>query len=230
MKRMKIGAIVQARMSSQRLPGKVLHRVGGKPMLQYLLERLEHCRSLDRMVVATSTDESDDPIAAFCEAYGVDCFRGSLTDVAGRFKAVLDRYPFEGFVRVNGDSPLFDQSLVDRGVDIFRRGNHEIVTNLWPRTFPSGQTVEILKAETFRLGYSQMQEPEDLEHITQFFYKNADRFRICNFTAVADYNGLHLSIDTERDMKAFAEAVSNMVGPHWQYGLAEVVRLYDRVA
>ena len=100
---MKIGTIVQARMSSQRFPNKVLYEVAGKPLLQYLLERLEHCNCLDAIVVATSVDDSDTPIAEYCQQHSMACYRGPLANVAGRFNQVLDIYQFDGFVRVNGD-------------------------------------------------------------------------------------------------------------------------------
>ena len=137
-------------MSSKRFLGKVLHNVEGKPMLAYVLERLQRCRPLDGIVVATSTDDSDTPVADFCHECGVDCYRGPLQDVAGRFKEVLDEYRFDGFVRVCGDSPLIDQRLIDKGIRIFRRSGFDIVTNVSPKTFPKGQSVEVLSTDTFK--------------------------------------------------------------------------------
>ena len=135
---MKIGAIIQARMSSERLPGKVLQQIAGKPMLQYLLERLEHCEVLDGLVVATSVDESDTPITSFCQRYGVSCYRGDLNNVAGRFNDVLDSYGFDAFVRINGDSPLLDQRLVDKAVELFKQHEADLATNALVRSYPKG--------------------------------------------------------------------------------------------
>lgn len=221
-----IGAIVQTRMSSQRLAGKVLRQTAGKPLIQYLLERLKCCRRLEAVIVATSTHESDAPIADFCRHYGITCFRGSLLDVAGRFNAVLNEYSFEAFARVNGDSPLLDPALVDRGVDCLLNSEAEIVTNVLPRTYPRGQSVEVLRTQTFRRGYEQMHQADDLEHVTSFFYRNQQGFRIHNFESTQRYGRIQLAVDTEHDLRVFAAIVARMDRPHWEYGLTEIVRLY----
>lgn len=219
----KIGAIVQARMSSQRLPSKVLFKVAGKPMLQYLLERLEHCHCLDAIVVATSVDESDDPLAEYCRQNSVACYRGSLTDVAGRFKEVLDVYKFHSFVRVCGDSPLLDQSLIEKGVGIFKVGDFDIVTNAKDRTYPRGQTVEILRADTFRHGYERMRTKDELEHVTPYFYKHSELFKIHNLSLPLNLNNIQLSVDTAEDMNTFAGIVSRMERVHWEYKLDDIL-------
>src|SRR5438552_13589075 len=110
---MRIGAIIQARMTSSRLPGKVLQPMHGRPMLQYLLDRLSRASGVSDVIVATSGDRSDDPIERFCHAAGVKCVRGSLLDVAARFLDVLAAWPLDAFVRVSADSPLLDQRIVD---------------------------------------------------------------------------------------------------------------------
>lgn len=226
---MRIGAIIQARMGSRRLPGKVLRQVAGKPVLGYLLERLAHCRAVDAVVVATSREAEDAPLAEFCREWGVACHRGALDDVAGRFKEVLDLYPFDGFVRLSGDSPLLDQRLVDTGVQLFREGHAELVTNISLRTYPQGQSVEVLRADTFRRGYARLREQEDREHATQFFYKHGADFAILNFAAERDYSHLHLSVDTAHDLERFAAVVARLDRPHWQYGWRELVQLHEEV-
>src|SRR6266852_6355172 len=115
---MMIGAFVQARMSSRRLPGKVLRPIDGKPVLLYVLERLERCRTLDSVLVATSVDPSDDAVEEICHRRGTPCCRGPLDDVAGRFLAAARERDVDGFVRVSGDSPLLDQRLVDEAVGV----------------------------------------------------------------------------------------------------------------
>src|SRR5947207_1002273 len=116
---MRIGAIIQARMTSSRLPGKVLQSMHGRPMLQYLLDRLARAQGVSDIVVATSIDRSDDPIERFCSAAGVACVRGPLLDVAARFHEVLETWPLDAFVRVSADSPLLDQRIVDAAVRLY---------------------------------------------------------------------------------------------------------------
>jgi spore coat polysaccharide biosynthesis protein SpsF len=217
-------------MGSQRFPGKVLHPVAGKPMLRYLLERLGHCRMVSERVVATSDSEEDRAIVRFCQAQGIDCRRGPLENVAERFRQVLDACGFDGFVRVNGDSPLLDQALVDRAVARFREGDAEIVTNVLERTFPRGQSVEVLKSETFRRGVAAMREEADREHVTRFFYTQRERFRIVNLRAARDESGVQLSVDTPEDMKRFTGIIGRMDRPHWEYGLEEILQFYRRGA
>jgi spore coat polysaccharide biosynthesis protein SpsF (cytidylyltransferase family) len=227
---MRIGGIIQARMKSDRLPGKVLHQVHGKPMLEYLLERLEQCTSLDSVVVATSTDQSDDPVERFCRKRGRDCYRGSLSNVANRFRDVLDVYRFDAFVRVSGDSPLLDPKLVDLGVEHFGRGQFDLVTNVFPRSYPRGQSVEVIRADTFRWAADATKTDDEKEHVTLFFYRNPDKFRIFNFTADADYTGLQLAVDSIGDMERFEAIVNAMEGPHWQYGLEQIREIYRHVS
>ena len=226
---MKMDAIIQARMSSQRYPGKVLHNVAGKPMLQYLLERLDHCHSLNHIVVATSTEDSDTPLADFCRQRGVECYRGPLVNVAGRFREVLDMYQFDGFVRVNGDSPLLDQQLIDKGVEIFLKGDFDLVTNVLPRTYPHGQSVEVMRADAFRQGYQSMQNAQDLEHVTRFFYKHQYDFRIHNFALEDNCSGMRFCVDTEQDLNVFTEMVARMEKPHWHYNLPEMIQIYSEI-
>jgi spore coat polysaccharide biosynthesis protein SpsF len=223
--RMRIGAIIQARMSSRRLPGKVLLKVGGKPLLQYLLERLGHCRRLDGVLVATSVEKSDTPVWDFCRDHGVPAVRGPLGDVAGRFLQALASRPWDAFVRVSADSPLLDQQLVDEGVRLFGEGHPDLVTNVNPRTFPSGQSVEVVRSETFRLTYPLMVTPEDREHVTPYFYRNSSRFVIRNFTSETYLGDLHLGVDTEEDLEVTRRILEQMERPHWEYPLEELVRM-----
>jgi len=223
-------AIVQARMSSQRLPGKVLHEVAGRPMLQYLLERLEHCTLLNDIVVATSSEKSDDAIEIFCKNHNVSCHRGSLSDVAGRFRAVLEACPYDAFVRVNGDSPLLDQRLIEKGIGFFLEGNFDLVTNTLVRTYPKGQSVEILSAATFKKVCEKMREPEDLEHVTRYFYRNKDRFKIFNFESEKELGRIQLSVDTKQDMELFENVIGKMKSPHWEYNLKNILDFYNEIS
>lgn len=224
-----IGAFVQARMSSARLPGKVLTPVEGRPMLEYLLDRLAHCEQLDGIVVLTSDQPSDDPIQDFCTQHSQRCFRGSLENVAARFEAAASAIGWQAFVRISGDSPLLDQKLVDRAVTLFREEDCDLVTNVYPRTFPRGQSVEVLKTATFASAVSRMSTPAHREHVTPFFYEHHQDFRIRSITSLTNLNEVHLSVDTKADLDAFARMVASFEKPHWQYHLDEVVAIYEQL-
>lgn len=227
---MNVGIIVQARMSSQRLPGKVLYPVAGKPILQYLLDRLRLCQGVEAIVVATSADSSDTPIAEFCREYGAACHRGSLLNVASRFKEVLETYQLDSFVRISGDSPLLDYNLIQHGLEVFRQDNFDLVTNVLIRTFPKGQSIEIVHGAAFKAAYPMMQSGDELEHVTKYFYSNQASFRIFNFAAPQAYENIQLSVDNLQDMETFAAIVAAMSRPHWEYSLEDVLHLYWQVA
>lgn len=222
---MKIGAIVQARMSSFRFPGKVLYEVGGKPMLQYLLESLDHCTTLEKIIVATSTEDSDNPVAAFCEKAGVPYFRGPLDNVAKRFVETLRVHPLTAFVRLNADSPILDHRLVDRAVDIFFSGRYDLVTNTLKRTFPKGQSVEVVNSIVFKVNYPLMNRQSEREHVTSYFYTHPDRFIIYNFESGKDYSDMQLSVDTSEDMRRFAAIVAKLEKPCWEYTFEDFLTL-----
>jgi spore coat polysaccharide biosynthesis protein SpsF len=227
---MRIAAIVQARMSSRRLPGKVLHRVAGKPLLGYLIERLRRCRTLAGIILATSVNPDDDAVARFCETQGVPCHRGPLDDVAGRFLGVLERTRAEAFVRVNGDSPLLDPRLIDVAVTRFQGRDADLVTNVLRRTYPPGQSVEVVRGYAFRRAYRLMSEAADFEHVTRIFYRLPDRFRLVGFEAPTDHSGVRLAVDTPDDLATFAAIIGRMSRSHDEYGLEEILELHHAVA
>ena len=226
---MSIGLIIQARMSSQRLAGKVLHRVAGKPMLKYLIERLDFCKTVKDIVIATSIEKSDDPIASFCDDYGIKFYRGSLNNVALRFKEVLDIYKFDTFIRTNADSPLLDFNLINRAIKYLRNGDYDIVTNAFPRSFPVGQSVEVIRTSTFEQAYEKMSKPAHFEHITKYYYEHSEEFRINNFSNDKDLSSYRLVVDTPEDLKRIEKIIGSMTRPHTEYGMDELIELYPSV-
>lgn len=195
---MTVGAIVQARMSSRRLPGKVLRPLGGRPLLDHLIDRLERRAGMP-VLLATSRDPSDDPVAGYARARGLDLFRGALDDVVGRFREAASSKGWDAFARVCGDSPFLDPALVARGAALYRAGDADVVTNVHPRSFPKGQSVEIVRVEALRRVDAAATDADDREHLTRFFYRHPDRFRILNFSNDEDRSGESLCVDTPED-------------------------------
>jgi spore coat polysaccharide biosynthesis protein SpsF len=222
-------ALIQARMSSRRLPGKVLMNVAGRPMLAWLVERLRCCRNLSACAIATSVDPSDDPIASLATRLGVPVVRGNLGDVVARFLAAADALEVEAFVRVNGDSPLLDPALVDRAVSCFAAGAFDLVTNVHPRSFPKGQSVEVLRVAALRNLATQTVDRDDREHVTRYFYRCADRFSILNFACDDDLSDVQMSVDSPQDFLAFERVAGAMERPQWEYGFRELVELTARL-
>jgi spore coat polysaccharide biosynthesis protein SpsF len=225
-----IAVVAQARMTSVRLPGKVLRPLDGeRPTLQFLVERVRHCERADAFVVATSDDPTDDPVAELCERLEVTVHRGPLHDVAGRYLQVVDGFGLDAFVRVAGDSPLIDQRLIDHGIELFREGRADVVTNVFPRTFASGHSVEVVDAGAFRRAYAEMSEPPHFEHVTKYLYAHPDAFRIRNFEHRPDEGALHVSLDAEADAVLIEAIIARMDRPHWEYDYDAVMDLYRQV-
>ena len=220
-----VTAIVQARMSSLRLPNKVLSEVNGKPLLQFLLESLRRSRILRDVIVATSVDATDDAVEGFCQGYGVKCYRGSLDNVAKRFNDAIEAYGISAFLRVSGDSPLLDYRLADTAVSIYGSGKYDMVTNVLKRSYPKGQSVEVVKASRFKDTYPLMTDVKDREHVTKYLYAHSDKFAISNFEADRNYSAIQLSVDSPGDFEKFKAIVSLMTRPHWEYPFTRIVKM-----
>ena len=204
--------------------------VGGQPMLAWLVERLRCCGRLSGFAIATSTDRSDDPIASLAANLSVPVVRGDLDDVATRLLRAADELDVDAFVRVNGDSPLIDPSLVDHGSACFADGTFDLVTNAHPRSFPKGQSVEVMRVAALRRVLAETADPADREHVKRYFYRCADRFRIRNFSCADDFSGVQLSVDSLEDFRNLELTARAMTRPQWEYGFRESMDLRERSA
>jgi spore coat polysaccharide biosynthesis protein SpsF len=201
--------IVQARMSSARVPGKVLRPLAGRPLLGHLLDRL--ARTALPVVVATSDDPSDDAVAEFCPG----AYRGPLEDVAKRFLGAAAAHDIDPIVRVSGDSPLLDPGIVERAVSLWEPG--VIVTNVRPRTFPTGQSVEVFAVDALEAAAD-----EGREHVTTGLY---DRLEVRNFESGHDWGSLRLTLDTPEDAERLESLFARMTRPPADYTLGEIVEM-----
>lgn len=194
-------AIIQARMSSSRLPGKVMMPLAGRPMIWHIVERARACRLVEKVVVATSTERSDDPLAAFCQQEGIDCFRGSLDNVLSRFIKILDDYPYEYCVRITGDCPLIDPNFIDLQIRALMThlGDHCWLSE--PIKALSGQGVHSTRA--LRVVASNSVHPDDLEHVgSRYFHEHQQKFVWIGIEPPAGLinSADRLSVDEPRDL------------------------------
>ncbi|MCX8044999.1 MAG: NTP transferase domain-containing protein [Desulfobacterota bacterium] len=226
---MQINAIIQARMGSRRFPAKVMHEICGMPVLGYVIERVCRCHTISKVIVATSDDPLDDTIERYCQKQGITCFRGARDKVSARFAAALQHYPCDGFIRVCADSPLLDSLLVDRAVKMFSESPCDMVTNIMPRTYPRGQSVEVLKTDVFLATQADFTEPDDYEHVTRYFYRHPEQFAIYPFLSPVDLSTIRLCIDTYDDMEHVTALITMMKKPQWSYSLSEILELYHRI-
>ena len=153
--------ILQARASSRRLPGKVMKPILGRPMLERQIERLRRARRLDKLVVATSTDPSDDPIAALCRSLAVECFRGSLDDVLDRFYQAARRAAPRAVVRLTGDCPLADPAVIDQLIELHARGGYDYTSNTLTRSYPDGLDAEVTQLHCLEAAWREARLPSE---------------------------------------------------------------------
>ncbi len=217
-------AIIQARFSSARLPGKVLADLEGEPLLGWLFQRLARCSGLAGVVLATSDDPSDDPVAAFARDRGVACYRGPLQDVAGRVLGAAAMAKAEAFVRITGDSPFMDPWLVDQAVRLFQAGDFDLVTNTQVRSYPKGMSVEVVRTASLERALRMTADPDDREHLTRWFYRHPQACRIVNFTSGQGLAEVQLSVDTPDDLAMARRIAGRLGGPQamgdWRQVLA----------
>lgn len=224
----KTGIIVLARLDSRRLPGKALEDIGGRPLLGRVLDRARLIPNGHRIVVATSNRAIDDGIVDFADSEGVDVFRGAAEDVAQRMLDCCYAYGFTRFARVVGDSPFLDPELFGRFETHHRETGADVVTNLRPRTFPPGMSIEIIKVSAFRQALRETRDPVDREHVTPYFYAHPERFDIRNISAESDNSDLVLTVDTPDDLERARWIISQLEGPPERASADSVIALARR--
>jgi spore coat polysaccharide biosynthesis protein SpsF len=207
-----IVAFIQARMSSHRFPGKVLAPFRGSPLITSVIKRVRTAVGPDvSMVVLTSLEPSDDPVESYLNAIGQTVFRGPLANVVKRFQLASERWPSEWVMRVNADSPLLEPSVV-RAVLSRMNEDADLVTTTFPRTFPKGQNVELIRRDKLMSLEASRLDDSDREHVTRYFYQHAHDYRIVNVdsgnVALAD---LDMTIDTVDDLNRLEALSSNPV-------------------
>lgn len=209
----KVLAILQARMSSSRLPGKVLRPIQGRPMIGRQIDRLLRCRHIDRLVLATSAESSDDPIASFCAGEGIGCFRGPLDDVLGRYAGAAQAYdPADHIVRLTGDCPLADPQIIDRLIALHLSGGFDYSSNIRELTFPDGLDAEIMTRDALRTMSAEAKDPYEREHVTPFLYRHPERFRLGSLLNDQRLGHLRWTVDTPDDFR-MVEAVFGALLP-----------------
>lgn len=217
--------IIQARLNSVRLPRKVLIDVNQKPVLGYLVMSLK-CLNDHEICVATSDQSTDDGIQYFCNENSISCYRGSLEDVSKRMLDATNYHNADAFVRINGDSPLLDPQIVKKAISIYKNGNYDLVTNTFPRSFPVGQSVEVIRTSTFEKAYKKMTSIDHFEHVTKYYYEHPDEFRIKNFKNNRDLSKYRLVIDTPKDLERMKTIIGKMTEPHTKYSMDELIEIY----
>lgn len=210
--------VVQARMGSTRLPGKVAADVGGRPLLDLMLARLRPL-SVERVIVATSVLARDDLVERIALDAGAAIVRGSEHDVLARFAAVLDAYPCDELVRLTADCPLMDPAIVRSAMELHRQEEADYTSNTLTRTFPDGLDVEVIAAQALREAASEATEPYEREHVTPFLYRRPQRYGLATLLGPSLLGDERWTVDTAADLDFVRQVVASLTDPEragWQ--------------
>jgi spore coat polysaccharide biosynthesis protein SpsF len=204
-------AVVQARMGSNRLPGKVLRPLHGRPVLSWVIRAARESGVCDEVVVATSTDSGDDPVVKACANLGVPCVRGSEDDVLSRFLLALDSYPAQAVVRLTADCPLLDPEVIRQAVGAFHVEGMALdyVSTVLVRCLPRGLDVEVASVDALR-ELSAYAKGADRVHVTSGLYSDPDRYLVGGLTFLPRADDLRITLDTEQDAKLLDALVAHV--------------------
>ena len=222
---MKTVAIVQARMGSTRLPGKVMRELADQPLIAVLLARLARAERVDEIVIATSTDPRNDRLAACVEGLGYRCFRGSEADVLGRFLLAARGAGADVIVRITGDCPLVDPAVVDAVIDAFRREGVDYCSNVAPPTYPDGLDTEVFSLAALERAAAETQAAFDHEHVTPYL-RTSGRFTTVNVVNPVDRSAMRLTVDEAADLGVM-RAVFARFAPDLHFGWEQVAALAE---
>jgi spore coat polysaccharide biosynthesis protein SpsF len=220
-------AVLQARMSSTRLPGKVLLPLLAVPMLSRQIERVRQARSLDQIIVATSTAPGDDAIAAECERTGVSCSRGSLDDVLDRFHHAVEPTSATVVVRLTGDCPLICPEIIDGVVALREQGQFDYASNAHERTFPDGLDVEVVTRDVLMSAWRHGLLPSEREHVTPYIWKHPELFRIGSYRNPIDYSALRWTVDERADYALVSVIFERLYPSNPRFRMADVLQLLE---
>lgn len=197
-------AIVQARMGSSRLPGKVLMEICGQPMLQLQLERVRRAALIDRILVATTDSPADQPIVELCRQIGLPCFRGSENDVLARFCQAARAEGLgagDAVVRLTADCPLADPEVIDRIISLYKESGADYASNVAPPTFPDGLDGEVFSFESLERAWREAVLVSEREHVTPFIRNHRELFRTVNLVNDTDLSDLRWTVDEAADLE-----------------------------
>lgn len=229
---MRTVAIIQARMGSTRLPGKVLMAIGGRTMLERVVRRTRMATLVDEVVVATTTTPADDKIVASCESIGVACTRGSEEDVLGRYFEAAEKHAAEAIVRITSDCPLIDPTVIDLVVRAFLDHRPDYASNTLQRTYPRGLDAEVFSRDALNRAAGEAHGVTFRTHVTSFFYHQPGRFTLRSVTGRRNHSDLRWTVDTQLDLDVMRDiygAGGNRFDLSWEEALELVQADPDRL-
>lgn len=226
---MKIGTIIQARMGSTRLSGKVMKEIKGKTVLSHVIERVSQSKMIDEIIIATTVLNRDDLIEAEAIKCGVKVFRGSEEDVLSRYYYAAKENNLDAVIRITSDCPLIDPNVIDDIIKYYSNNDYDIVTNacsdLKQRTYPRGLDAEIFSFEALENAFNKANEKYQREHVTPYIYENSEKVYI--YKNNMDYSRYRWTLDTEEDFKLIHIVYDRLYNGKHNFYLQEIIKLFE---
>lgn len=224
----KVVVIIQARMQSSRLPGKVLRKVLGKPLLEYLVDRIKKSKLTDEIVIATTTNEEDNEIADFCKKCKVKFFRGPEDDVLLRYFQTSIEFEANHIVRICSDSPLLDPRVLDDMLEIYlNNGPYDYLSNTVDQTYPLGMNIEIFPFSILSFLNQNCIKEYEREHVTPYIYTHPKKFKMYLKHLNKNYSNLRLTVDEIEDFSVVKEIIESLYKLNPNFGLKDILNLYE---
>jgi spore coat polysaccharide biosynthesis protein SpsF len=224
---LKVVAIVQARMGSTRLPGKVLKDLAGETMLARVVERLRGTRLVNEVLIATTDRPADDAIVTECRKCSVAVSRGDQDDVLDRYFRAAQLKKADVVVRVTSDCPLIDPEITDKTIAAFLEVRPDYASNVMVRTYPRGLDTEVMSFDTLARAWQRASKAYEREHVTPYIYEHSEEFKLLSVTGDLDYSGYRWTVDTPEDME-FVQAIYGRFQGHTLFNWRDVLALLDR--
>lgn len=230
MAKRKIFATIEARMTSTRLPGKVLREAVGKPMLELMIERVRRVPMLDGVIVATTVNAADDAIVALARRLGVACYRGSEDDVLSRVLEAARAHHADVIVELTGDCPLIDPDIVTETIDRYLASGADYVSNILERTYPIGMDTQVFATDVLADVARRSDDPADHEHVSLFIYRHPEIYRLRNVAAPQCFTRprLRLTLDTGEDLALIGAVFEALYADNPNFGLSDILAFLDR--
>lgn len=218
-----ITAIIQSRMTSSRLPGKIMKEVMGKPLLAYMIERVKEARSVGRIIVATTTNSEDDVVARLTDKMDVLLYRGSEKNVLGRFHESALKYGCGTIMRLTGDCPLVDPDLLDELAAFYTNGGYDYACNCLEPTLPDGLDAEIFSFAALEEAATHAVRPSDIEHVTPYMRRQAGHLKIGSWKFKQDLSHFRWTVDEQSDFDFVRQVIENLYIENRSFRLRDVL-------
>lgn len=220
---MRTTAIIQARMGSSRLPGKIMAEIAGEPMLSHVIRRVGQAKMIDTIVLATTTDPGDDITESFCRLHGTHCFRGSPHDVLDRYFQAARYWHADAIVRLTADCPLLDPSIIDQVVKLFMDNGVDYASNTLEFSYPDGLDTEVMSFGALSRTWREANLASEREHVTPYINKHPELFTLKSLRHDEDLSHLRWTVDESRDLD-FVRSVFKHLGQA-SFGMKEILEL-----